>query len=203
MSMDLYVHARIEGAPDAPVLLSFHGTGGDETQFTHVLGQILPEATQIAPRGDVSEMGAARFFRRTGEGVYDMNDLAQRTDKMQKFVSAIREEYPGRPVIGLGYSNGANILASVLFADPSLFDRAVLMHPLIPFEPPAQSGLAGTDLLITAGTRDPICPLPLTEQLVGYFEDQGAQVTRHTHSGGHEIQNAELHAVAEFLQSAP
>ena len=46
-------------------------------------------------------------------------------------------------VLGLGYSNGANILASVLFATPDLFDAAVLMHPLIPFEPEVKGGLAG------------------------------------------------------------
>ena len=61
-------------------------------------------------------------------------------------------------VLGLGYSNGANILASVLFADPALFDAAVLMHPLIPFEPEVDGSLAGRRVLITAGRRDPICP---------------------------------------------
>ena len=156
MSTDLYVHARLDGAPDAPVVFAFHGTGGDEHQFTDLIRQILPEATVIAPRGDVSEMGAARFFRRTGEGVYDMKDLAQRTEKVGDFIAAALDTTKGRPVIGLGYSNGANILASVLFQRPDLFDRAVLMHPLIPFDPAAQPGLAGKDILITAGARDPI-----------------------------------------------
>ena len=98
----------------------------------------------MSPRGDVSEYGAARFFRRTGEGVYDMDDLARahRQDGRLRRAPMSRRQ-SRRAVLGLGYSNGANILASVMFADPALFDAAVLMHPLIPFEPEVKGNLAG------------------------------------------------------------
>ena len=96
---------------------------------------MLPDAGVVSPRGDVSEMGAARFFRRTGEGVYDMADLARATAKMASFVDGIKAQHPGRPVYGFGYSNGANILASVMIARPDLFDRVGLLHPLIPWTP--------------------------------------------------------------------
>ena len=83
----------------------------------------------ISPRGNVSENGMARFFRRTGEGVYDMDDLAKQTQRMGDYVAAWKEKYPASPLYGFGYSNGANILASVLMARPDLFDRAGLLHP--------------------------------------------------------------------------
>ena len=38
--------------------------------------ELMPGAAIVAPRGDVSEHGALRFFRRLGEGRYDMDDLA-------------------------------------------------------------------------------------------------------------------------------
>jgi phospholipase/carboxylesterase len=63
------------------IFIVFHGTGGDENQFFGLAEQLLPAATIVSPRGDVSEYGAARFFRRTGEGVYDMEDLARATDE--------------------------------------------------------------------------------------------------------------------------
>ena len=57
------------GATDtSPLLLLFHGTGGDENQFFDLGPQLLPGARIVAPRGDVSEHGALRYFRRTGEG---------------------------------------------------------------------------------------------------------------------------------------
>src|SRR5690606_5320066 len=144
------------GSPGAPLLFLFHGTGGDEHQLLSLGRELMPEAMLVSPRGDVSEMGAARFFRRTGEGVYDMDDLARATARMSGFVRG--HAAGGGKVFGLGYSNGANILASMLFATPDLFDAAVLMHPLIPFAPEIAGSLAGRRVLITAGRRDPICP---------------------------------------------
>lgn len=199
MARDSYHHIFIAPESGKPLIFTFHGTGGNEHQFSGLVQEILPGAGLVSPRGDVLEHGAARFFRRTGEGIYDMDDLAARTQKMIGFVAAHRELHPETSVIGLGYSNGANILASVLFESPRLFDRAVLMHPLIPWTPQPQPDLGGLELLITAGERDPICPLPQTEALSRWFEAQGAQVELFLHDGGHEVAREELLAIRNFL----
>ncbi|TYR34917.1 alpha/beta hydrolase [Mesorhizobium microcysteis] len=199
MTTDSYTY-KTAGAPGGPLLFVFHGTGADENQFLGLGGELLPGATVIAPRGDVSEHGAARYFRRTGEGVYDMADLARATEKMAGFVRAHVEAAKPSAVVGLGYSNGANILASVLFAAPGLFDAAVLMHPLIPFEPKVDGSLAGTRVLMTAGRRDPICPPALTERLHGGLRHLGAEVELVWHDGGHEIRQTELLAAQAFLE---
>ena len=156
----------------------------------------MPGARRVAPRGDVSEHGALRYFRRTGEGVYDMDDLKLRTAAMAEFV---REQIGAASrVIGLGYSNGANILASVQFAAPDLFDATVLMHPLIPFAPP-KADLSGRKVLITAGRRDPIAPASATQALADYFSANGATLTLAWHEGGHELRNEELAAIQAFV----
>ncbi|TPK73556.1 alpha/beta hydrolase [Mesorhizobium sp. B2-4-15] len=203
MSRDAYRHFAKQPEIGAPLVFAFHGTGGDEQQFTGLIGQILPGAGIISPRGDVSEHGANRFFRRKAEGVYDMADLATRTRKMTDFIRAHREANESATVLGLGYSNGANILASVIFDAPELFDRVVLMHPLIPWSPRPNPGLRSLEVLITAGRRDPICPLPLTEALAGYLEGQGAKVDLKLHDGGHEVRQQEIDAVATFLTRGP
>lgn len=185
----------------APLFLVFHGTGGDEHQFFDLAGQLLPGARIVAPRGDVSEGGALRYFRRTGEGVYDMDDLRLRTAAMVAFVEARRAEGQARRVVGLGYSNGANILASVQFAAPDLFDATVLMHPLIPFAPP-QVDFTGRRVLITAGKRDPIGPAPVTQRLHDYFAGQGAQTSLFWHEGGHDLRPEELREAQSFLATA-
>ncbi|HEY4202336.1 MAG TPA: alpha/beta hydrolase [Devosiaceae bacterium] len=195
-----YTYREQAGAtPISPLLFVFHGTGGDENQFFALGQQLLPGARLIAPRGDVSEHGAARFFRRTGEGVYDMDDLRRATGKLAEFVATRAAESQPSAVYGLGYSNGANILAAVLFGQPQLFDGAVLMHPLIPFEPAAQPGLAGRKVLITGGARDPIAPASTTQQLADYFERQGSAVSVRWHEGGHELRQEELLAAQALL----
>ncbi|MEQ9260302.1 MAG: alpha/beta hydrolase [Roseovarius sp.] len=197
-----YISLTTEPAGDAPLVFAFHGTGGDEHQFFGLAQELVPRAGVVSPRGDVSERGAARFFRRTGEGVYDMTDLARATGKMAAFVEGWKARLGGRPVYGFGYSNGANILASVMMARPELFDRVGLLHPLIPWEPSPAPGLKGRQLLVTAGRRDPICPWPMTERLVGWAQEQGAQVTTAIHDGGHELLQEEAVALAQLL-SAP
>lgn len=198
---DGYDYAEEKGTGGAPTLFLFHGTGGDERQFTPLARQLLPGARLIAPRGDVSEHGAARFFKRRGEGRYDMEDLALRTDRMARFVAARHADAPGAPMIGLGYSNGANILASVVFARPDLFDAVILMHPLIPWTPAPVA--LGTRVLITAGRRDPICPAPMTEALADWLRGQGAPTEVHWHGGGHEIDRGEIAAISQFLINEP
>jgi phospholipase/carboxylesterase len=196
-----YTAKRTKGAAGQPLFLTFHGTGGSETQFHGLAQQLMPDAHVTSPRGDVSEHGALRYFRRAGEGVYDMDDLAMRTTTMAGFIRNEKDLTASDKAIGLGYSNGANILAAVALEQPDLVDDLILMHPLIPWAPAPQAGLAGRRILITAGQRDPICPAPLTESLVDYLEKQGAAVTVHWHAGGHEIAQSEIDAIAQFVQS--
>ena len=203
MNKDAYIHKVLPGSPGSPLLFVFHGTGADENQLLDFGRELVPSATIISPRGDVSEHGAARFFRRTGEGVYDMDDLARATSKMAGFVRAHVEAAKPSAVLGLGYSNGANILASVVFAEPSLFDAVALMHPLIPFEPQVQGSLAGRHILITAGRRDPICPPNLTSRLEAYLRADGADVTVEWHDGGHEVRPNEIEAARRLFAPAP
>ncbi len=193
-----YVHRLAAGASGKPILFVLHGTGGDESQFFDFGRRLLPEATIVSPRGDIAEFGAARFFKRTGEGIYDMADLARATEKMAAFVTALATEHGATDILGLGFSNGANILANVLI-EKGLFDASVLMHPLIPFQPKANPGLSGRKILITAGERDPISPVPVTRALADYFEAQSASVKTEWHAGGHEIRQSEIDAIHGFF----
>ncbi|MGD9915011.1 MAG: alpha/beta hydrolase [Rhizobiaceae bacterium] len=203
MALDSYTHLKLPGTPGSPLLFTFHGTGGDERQFVGLGQELLAGATIVSPRGDVSEHGAARFFRRTGEGVYDMADLARAVGKMAGFVGAHIEAVKPGAVVGLGYSNGANILAAVMLEHPELFDAAVIMHPLIPFEPRVKGSLAGRRVLLTAGQRDPICPPQFTQRLEAGLRAAGADVTVEWHAGGHELRPNEIDAARTFLTTLP
>lgn len=199
--MASYQFRSADGADaNAPLIFLFHGTGGDENQFFDLADELVPGAARVAPRGDVSEHGALRYFRRTAEGVYDMADLAQRTAAMTDFLRAeVAKRRPSK-VLGLGYSNGANILASVQFGAPDLFDATVLMHPLIPFTPP-KAAFGGRKVLVSAGQYDPIAPAGLSQALADYFKDNGAATELVWHNGGHEIRREELLAAQTFLRT--
>jgi phospholipase/carboxylesterase len=210
MSLDTYQHRFVPGENGSGrTLVLLHGTGGDEQSFL-ALGRALMAEDAAAPamlslRGNVSESGMNRFFRRLSEGVYDMDDLARRTAELGAFLKAAAEHYerPQRGFVGVGYSNGANILANLLFTAPAAVGAAVLMHPLIPFTPDPQPGLSGKPVFVSAGENDPITPFAGTQVLLEWLGRQGAQVGAAVHRGGHEVRPEEVEAVKAWLEGLP
>jgi phospholipase/carboxylesterase len=182
MAESQYIYAEVLAAgPNRPLIFAFHGTGGDETQFVPLAQRVWSGSAIISPRGDVSEHGAMRFFKRRGEGVYDFDDLKLRQKAMAEFVRSHKQRLSPIRTIGLGYSNGANILAAVAFVAPDVCDELILMHPLIPWTPSDQPALAQARMLITAGRLDPVCPPAQTVALERYFELQVAATTLKWH----------------------
>jgi phospholipase/carboxylesterase len=55
-------------------------------------------------------------------------------------------------------------------------------------------------VLITAGQRDPIAPVPATQALAGYLQGRKAEVELEWHSGGHDLRPNEIEAVQRFLR---
>ena len=201
--MEDYVHLFEAGEEDeARTLVLLHGTGGDERDMLGLGCAVWPGAAMLSLRGDVSEGGALRFFRRRAEGVYDMADLARATAKLDAFLVRALAEHGRDPAkaVGIGYSNGANALASLMFRAPRRLGGWALLHPLIPFEPEIAPEMAGAPVLVTAGERDPIGPAPLTRALTERLRNAGAAVMEHWHAGEHELRDSEVTALTEWLE---
>ena len=171
MSAEGYVFAEHPGAaPDAPVLFLFHGTGGNEHQFLDLAPQLLPGARLVAPRGDVSEGGALRYFRRLAEGRYDMADLARATGKMAGFVSRTHRR------IAAGAGRRAPISTAQYRAvqfRPHALLLARTAHQLIRFRPRQRAGDASA-CADHHGPKDRSAPG--NARLAGCFWAQGAAI---------------------------
>ena len=192
------------GTPGAsPTLLLLHGTGGDEHDLIPLGKMLAPGVGLLSPRGKVVEHGAPRFFRRLAEGVFDLDDLAVRTEELGDFVTAAAAEYgfDATRVIAVGFSNGANIAASLMFRRPGVLRGAVLLSPMLPYEPEQLPVLSGTAVLIGAGRTDPIVPVAHVNRLAEVLRQAGAQVTVHWEPGGHTVARGEVDAAQGWLQS--
>ncbi len=205
-----FVHRYIPPAAGAAVagsttLLLLHGTGGDEDDLIPLGRALLPGAGMLSPRGNVLENGAPRFFRRIAEGVFDQEDLARRTDELATFITAAAQTYrlDRAGFVAVGFSNGANIAASLLFRHPGLLRAAILLSPMMPFEPETLPDLAGTTVFIGAGRTDSIAPPAQAERLAQRLRDGGAAVTLHWSPGGHTIAKSELDAAAKWIGQVP
>ena len=189
---------------NAPTLLLLHGTGGDENDLIP-LGRMLSErAAFLSPRGKVLENGAPRFFRRLAEGVFDQEDLVDRTHELAEFVTTAISEYELDPenIFAVGFSNGANIAASLLLLHPSLLSGAALLRAMVPFEPEIPPDLSGTPVYLAAGRSDQMIPPESTEQLAEILRNAGAEVTLDWQPGGHAIGRTEIEAARSWLADA-
>ena len=199
----LAYHHRFEPGTDsaAPPLLLLHGTGGDENDLLPVGRKLSPGSALLSPRGDVLEHGQLRFFRRFAEGVFDLADVEKRTHALADFVAAAAQRYGFAPdrLIALGFSNGANIAASLLLLRPETLAGAVLLRPMVVLEPAKVPDLSGKAVLISSGNADPIVPNDHPVRLAQMFRDAGASVTLQTHAAGHGLVPADFAAARKFL----
>ncbi|MEY2193241.1 alpha/beta hydrolase [Neobacillus sp. BF23-41] len=185
-----------------PTFLLLHGTGGTELDLIPLAGKIDEEASFLSVRGNVLENGMRRFFRRLAEGIFDEEDLIFRTKELYEFLedAAKKYEFDRNNVIVIGYSNGANIAASLLFHYEDALKGAILHHPMVPLRGISLPDLSGTSVFIGAGTNDPICSPLESGELEKMLEQAQAKVHLHWEHNGHQLTFDEVEAAAQWYK---
>lgn len=200
-STDLgFIHRFVPASePAKRPLLLLHGTGGDENDLLALGARLAPGSALLSPRGKVLENGMPRFFRRLAEGVFDIDDLKARTVELADFIAQARETYGLDKPIALGFSNGANIAASLLLMRPETLAGAVLIRAMMPFEPKELPDLHGLPVLMLSGAADPIVPAQSRERLAQLLSAAGADVTHEVVPAGHGLSPQDLSIAARWL----
>ncbi|MFC5464079.1 alpha/beta hydrolase [Lederbergia graminis] len=183
-----------------PTLLLLHGTGGTEQDLLPLADKVDPKANVLSVRGNILENGMPRFFKRLAEGVFDEEDLVFRTKELNAFLDEAAEKYEfdRNNIISIGYSNGANIAASLLFHYEDALKGAILHHPMVPRRGIELPNLSGRAVFIGAGTNDPICPAQESEDLASLLRGAGADVQLHWENRGHQLTFTEVEAAREW-----
>jgi len=171
----------------SPALLLLHGTGGDENDLVPLGRLIRPGAALLSPRGEVDENGQLRFFRRLAPGVFDEDDLVRRTHQLADFVEEQSERQHLGKIVAVGYSNGANIAASMLLLRPGVLSGAILLRAMIPLEPPNPPDLADVPVLILAARHDEMMSTDQPQRLAALLLGAGAEVTLDWQNTGHGL----------------
>lgn len=192
------------GEADAPPLLLLHGTGGTEHDLLRLGRMISPGSAMLSPRGQVSEAGAARFFGRIAEGVFDPDEVSRRTQSLADWVLAASKHYGvdvGR-LVAIGFSNGANIAGAMLLLRPETLAAAILFRPMLVLDlPAAPESLLGKRVLMTSGSTDPLVPTEHPQRLAELFRAGGAEVVIRSHAASHALVPADVEAAREWLQT--
>jgi phospholipase/carboxylesterase len=202
-----FIHRFVPGTDASqPALLLLHGTGGNEDDLLPLGQAIAKGAALLSPRGQVLENGMPRFFRRIAEGVFDQSDLKLRTEQIRTFIEEAEAAYglPPQKLIAAGFSNGANIAASLLLRYPDALAGAVLIRAMVPFVPETTPNLQGKPILLLSGTADGIVPPENTQRLHDILQSAGANVQLHWERAGHGLTKGDLTtAQAWFAQHFP
>jgi predicted esterase len=195
-----FIHQFVRGA-NSTTVLALHGTGGTETDLIPLAQSLFSGANVLAPRGNISENGAARFFRRFAEGVFDIENLHEETGKLADFIAASSQRYgfETQNVVAIGYSNGANIAASLLLSHPETLAGAVLLRGMTPFEPQNLPDLSGKVVFLASGRFDPIVPTQNVENLAQMLNRAGTATELHWENASHGLTGADIEAAREFI----
>ena len=195
-----FIHEFIPGSPSRTLLL-LHGTGGNEHDLIPLGRELDQNAALLSPRGKVLENGMPRFFRRLAEGVFDLEDLKDRTNELADFVGAAAQYYgfASDKVIAVGYSNGANIAASMLLLRPEIMHRAILFRAMVPLIPDTLPDLSSVQVWIGAGDQDPIVPASETKRLVELLRRAGADATIRFAKAGHGLTSDDFEAARHWI----
>jgi len=195
-----FIHRFVPGEESADTLLVLHGTGGNENDLVGIGQAIAPGAAIISPRGNVLENGAPRFFKRIAEGVFDPREVRSRADELARFIraAAITYRLNASRIFALGYSNGANVASTVMLIEPGVIQGAVLLRPMVVYEPPEKVDLTGSSVFISAGRMDAIVPSDSVERLADMFRSANADVTLRWQISGHNLLPSEIREAADW-----
>ncbi len=208
VTLSTHTHVFVPAAqPNARTLIMLHGTGGNEREVLELGRLIDPAAALLAPRGNVLEGPMPRFFRRLREGVFDMDDVVRRSLDLSDWLTLAIAHYvidPARAVF-IGYSNGANILASMMLLRPGPIRHALLLRAMMPLDAPSLARIDPAPSLVAmrvgtlAGRSDPILPLSSAQTLRDTLAQRGADATLTVLETGHNLTPTDIRLGQEFV----
>ncbi len=198
-------HVYRAGSPSSandPVLLMLHGTGGNEEEILGLADALDPAATLLSPRGPVTEGGMRRWFRRLSEGVFDVDDVVRRAAELAGFLAWARQRYDlgERPIVAVGFSNGANIALATALLHPEALSRVVAFSGMFPLDGRSPTtDLSETAVLLLNGRADPMAPLTSVDTVAAAFSARGAEVEQKLRGGGHGIAATDVASARSWL----
>lgn len=198
----LWPHVFIPGLQAEPVLLMLHGTGGTEHDLLPLAAKFAPKAAILAPRGRVNENGLNRWFRRFGEGAFDVEDVLVRAGELASFLDWAKNEYflQGRRTMAVGFSNGANIALAMAMHTTSV-QQVVAFSGMYPFDGRAiRTNLSSLEVALYNGTDDPAAPAESVNKLVDVLQSNGATVSLHLREGGHGLYPQDIDGARSWVE---
>lgn len=194
------IHIYINNNSDK-TLIMFHGTGGDEHDLIPLAKRINEKYNILSIRGNVIENGMNRFFERKSVGVYDLESYLKETNNLIKNLKLFSKKYNFdlEKSIGIGFSNGANILLGILQENPIL-NNYVLLSPDYINKNKTFENINNKKIFISTSKKDPYVNYENIEKLVKDLNKNNA-IVEVLNINGHQITLDVLESVKKFINN--
>lgn len=181
-------------------LFLLHGSGVDETTLVPLARRIAPAAVLVAARGRIPQEDGFRWFERISPTRFEQKSILAETAAFTAFANeaARRHGLDLDHATFLGYSNGANLVSSLMLLHPGIVRRTTLLRPMPVLDDVPATDLAGTRALIIAGAADETYG-PFAPALVTLLSRHGADIDARIVASGHEIGDPDVAIVRQWL----
>src|SRR5438477_3638031 len=184
-------------------LFVLHGSGVDETTLVPLAKQIAPRAALVAARGRIRQEDGFRWFDRITPTSFEQSSIRAETAAFALFATeaARRHGLDFARATFLGYSNGANLVSTLMLLHPGLVRQAALLRAMPVLDGVPATDLTGKRVLIIAGAADQAYG-PFAPALVTLLSKRGAQVDARIVAWGHEFGDADAAIARQWLAAA-
>lgn len=181
-------------------LFVLHGSGVDETTMLPLARQVAPRSVVVAARGRIPQEGGFRWFERITPTSFEQVSIRAETSAYAQFATeaARRHGLDLQRATFLGYSNGANVVSSLMLLHPGVVKQAALLRAMPVLDMSPMSDLGGSRVLIIAGAGDQTYG-PFAPALVTLFSERHAEVDARIIASGHEFGDADAAIVRQWL----
>ena len=157
-----------------PVVVALHGRGADERSMVPLAAE-LGDVVLACPRGPWPEGGGAAWWQMHAIGYPVAASLAATRVRLLRWLD---QEVGNRPVMLLGFSDGATTAGALLLAEPARFCAVAMLGGALPWATPLPTEpgrLAGVPVLLSYGEHEAIVPRDLLERTARWLlHDSGA-----------------------------
>lgn len=181
-------------------LFVLHGSGVDETTMLPLASRIAPRSVIVAARGRIPQEDGFRWFERITPTSFEQTSIRAETAAYAQFATEVSRQHglDLQRATFLGYSNGANVVSSLMLLHPGIVRQAALLRAMPVLDIPPMADLGGSRVLIIAGAADQTYG-PFAPALVTLFSERRAEVDARIVASGHEFGDADAAILRQWL----